>query len=552
MFAPSATPIRPCYSLVLVGLLLSALVLSGCGAGAESTPEPAAPTTVADPAPTVAAEPDPTTAPEPTPTEAAAAGSISSLEDVQQAVVQIVAEGTFVDPEFGLQLNAAGSGSGFIIDPEGIAVTNNHVVTGAALIRVFVGGNSEPLNARVLGVSECSDLAVIDIEGDGFPFLEWYDQDVNVGLDVFAAGFPLGDPEFTLTRGIISKARTSGESSWASVNEVLEHDATINPGNSGGPLVTADGKVVGINYAGSSATNQYFAIQSAEALAIIERMRGGEDVTSIGVNGEAVAGDGFSGIWVASVKSGSPADNARIQSGDIITSLEGLILATDGTMSDYCDILRSRRADDVMAVEVLRFNTQEQLAGQLNGRELEVAFSFADSIGGGTEDTGDAGAGYSDYRTVTDDTGTLEVQIPVEWGENRGLTWEFDGQDVGVSIAAAPSLDGFYETWETPGVFFGASRSLAANMNEDMLLDSVSFASECTYEGRQAYEDSLYAGSYDLWTNCGGTTTQFVVISVVPENRAFLGLVQIQIVNEADLDALDRIIKTFQVVGDLP
>ncbi len=549
MSAPYFTPVRPFFSLVFVLLLIVALVLSGCGAGAEPTPEPEP--TAAEVEPT-AAEAEPTAAPEPTPTEEAAAGSVNSLEDVQEAVVQIAAEGTFVDPEFGLQLNSAGSGSGFIIDPEGIAITNNHVVTGAALIRVFVGGNSEPLNAQVLGVSECSDLAVIDIEGDGFPYLDWYDEDVNVGLDVFAAGFPLGDPEFTLTRGIISKAQTSGESSWASVDEVLEHDATINPGNSGGPLVTEDGKVVGINYAGSSETNQYFAIQPDEARDIIERLRAGEDVTSIGVNGEAVVGDGFSGIWVASVKSGSPADNARVQPGDIITSLEGLILATDGTMSDYCDILRSRTADDVMSVEVLRFSTQEQLAGQLNGRELEVAFSFAETIGDGAEATGNAGAGYSDYRTVTDDTGALEVQVPVEWGENRGLTWEFEEQSVGVSIAAAPSLDGFYETWETPGVFFGASRILAANMNEDTLLDSVDFSSSCTYEGRQAYEDALYSGSFDVWSNCGGTTTQFVAISVVPENRAFLGLVQIQIVNEADLDALDRIIKTFQVVGDLP
>lgn len=549
MFAPASTPVRPLFSLMPVLFLLLALVLSACGAPEEPVPEP---TATLESAPTVAAEAEPTDAPEPTPTEETAAGSINSLEDVQQAAIQIVAEGTFVDPEVGLQLNAAGSGSGFIIDPEGIAVTNNHVVTGAALIRVFVGGNSEPRNAQVLGVSECSDLAVIDIEGDGFPYLEWYDEDVNVGLDVFAAGFPLGDPEFTLTRGIISKAQTSGESSWASVDEVLEHDATINPGNSGGPLVTEDGKVVGINYAGSAETNQYYAIQPAEALDIIERLRGGEDVTSIGVNGEAVAGDGFSGIWVASVKSGSPADNARIQPGDIITSLEGLILATDGTMSDYCDILRSRSPDDVMAVEVLRFSTQEQLAGQLNGRELEVAFSFADTIGDGAADPGNAGTGYSDYRTITDDTGALEVQVPVEWGENRGLTWEFNDQSVGVSIAAAPSIDGFYETWATPGVFFGASRTLAANMNEDTLLDTVDFSSECTYEGRQAYEDALYAGSFDVWSNCGGTATQFVAISVVPENRAFLGLVQIQIVNEADLDALDRIIKTFQVVGDLP
>ena len=150
-------------------------------------------------------------------------------------------------------------------------MTNNHVVTGAALLQVYVGGETDRVySARVLGVSECSDLAVIYIEGDGFPFLQWYEDEIDVGLDVYAAGFPLGDPEYTLTKGIISKARTSGETDWASVDAVVEHDATINPGNSGGPLVTADGRVVGVNYAGASEINQYFAIARIEALKIID------------------------------------------------------------------------------------------------------------------------------------------------------------------------------------------------------------------------------------------------------------------------------------------
>jgi len=72
-----------------------------------------------------------------------------------------------------------GSGSGFIIDPGGIAVTNNHVVTGAARIKVYFSGSEKAYNARILGVSECSDLAVIDIEGDGYPYLDWYTENPN-------------------------------------------------------------------------------------------------------------------------------------------------------------------------------------------------------------------------------------------------------------------------------------------------------------------------------------------------------------------------------------
>ncbi len=117
----------------------------------------AATATPAEPAATATSEP------------VAASLAVDSLQEVKSATVQIEGQGTFVDPEVGMQYNLAGSGSGFIVDESGIAVTNNHVVTGAALIRVYVGGESQPRNARILGVSECADLAVIDIEGDGFP-----------------------------------------------------------------------------------------------------------------------------------------------------------------------------------------------------------------------------------------------------------------------------------------------------------------------------------------------------------------------------------------------
>lgn len=100
----------------------------------------------------------------------------------------------FVDRNQGTVANASGSGSGFIIDSDGIAVTNNHVVTGAVCFQVYVEGMDEPRNAKVLGVPECSDLAVIDIEGDGFPYLAWHDAAGGTGMAVCAAGFPLGTP----------------------------------------------------------------------------------------------------------------------------------------------------------------------------------------------------------------------------------------------------------------------------------------------------------------------------------------------------------------------
>lgn len=294
-------------------------------------------------------------------------GAVRSLDELAGATIQIEAEGSFIDPAQGALTNVAGRGSGVIVDPSGIAITANHVVTGAATLKVWVGGDREKTyNAQVLATSECSDLAVIKIAGDGFPYVRWFDGEPKVGLDVYAAGFPLGDPEYTLNRGIISKARADGESSWSSVDSVIEHDALINPGNSGGPLVTGDGELVGINYAGNS-VGQSFAIGKAEADRVLPSLMDGKNVTWIGINGEAVSFDGGgTGIWVFAVESGSPADRAGISGGDVLTRLEGLVLATDGTMADYCDVLRTHDSTDVMSFEVLDPNTGETTQDQLN------------------------------------------------------------------------------------------------------------------------------------------------------------------------------------------
>lgn len=485
-----------------------------------------------------------------TPATPEMAGPITSLDAVKSATVQIEAQGTFIDPEVGTLYNAAGRGSGFIIHPSGIAVTNNHVVTGAALLKVWVGGESTPRNARVLGASECADLAVIDIDGDNFPYMAWYDGDASVGLDIYAAGFPLGNPEYTLTRGIISKARAGGETSWASIDGALEHDATINPGNSGGPLVTTDGRVVAVNYAGRSDTNQYFAIAQSQALPVIEKLRQGEDYLSIGINGSAVNdGQGLSGIWVSSVKSGSPAEEAGIRGGDIILSLEDLILAVDGTMSDYCDILRSRNMTDKMAVEVLRFSSQEVLKGQLNGRVLEQTFSFAQTLQEEAANTNrsnnTAGTTYNNYMTVSDDSGALMMDVPTGWSDVDGRAWELEGETIGLSLIAAPNINDFYNSWGTPGVFFGATDQFDVTVNE--LLDIFDFSGDCSYSGRTEYDDGAYSGNYDVWLDCGGTGTLLVVLAAEPADGSYQTLVMVQVVSDADLDALDKILATFVV-----
>lgn len=485
--------------------------------------------------------------------------AVSNLQDVRNATIRIQAEGSFVDPEIGQMTNAAGQGSGFIIDESGIAVTNNHVVTGAAFLQVFIEGEDRPRNARILGVSECSDLAVIDIDGDGFPYLQWREGNIPVGLDIYAAGFPFyGNEEYTLTRGIVSKESVVGETDWASVDRVLEVDATINPGNSGGPLIDSDGRLVGVNYAGNDTTSQFYSISRDEAVPIIERLRAGQDVNSIGVNGRAVSdGESIYGIWVSSVESGSPADRAGIKPGDIITKLEGLVLATDGTMADYCDILRSNDPEDTMNVEVLRFDTEEVLEGQLNGRPLEASFSFAQAVGEEVQDNNQAGgdtgtATYTEFVGIYDDSQAVYVEVPVEWSEVDGSNWTGDdGGVIGSSLIAAPSLDGFNSTYTTPGVQILASAGLAGQTMGD-LVDFFDFSADCTYDSRNDYSDQVFTGVYDLYTNCADQGSLIVVLAAEPADRSYAVVLVVQAVTDADLDALDQILNTFNVVGTLP
>ncbi|HSO26504.1 MAG TPA: S1C family serine protease [Anaerolineales bacterium] len=455
---------KPLIVLALF-ILLVGLACQAVSSATQVAVQTEAPVVTTEPLVTEAPQETQAVAPETEAPQAPAGAAVSTLQDVRDAVIQIEAQGTFVDPEAGLLLNAAGRGSGFIIDPSGIAVTNNHVVTGSALLKVFVAGNPEPLNARVLGVSECSDLAVIDIEGDGFAYLDWFDGDIAVGTDMYVAGFPLGDPEYTLNKGIISKARADGETSWSSVESVIEYDATTNPGNSGGPVITADGKVLGVHYASLASARQAFGISRDIAKDVIDILRTGENVDTIGVNGEAVIlgeENPITGIWVSSTASGSPADRAGVEPGDIILELENLILATDGSMAEYCDVLRSHEPTDTLSLRVLRPATLEVLEGQLNGRELEVAMILdGGEETGTTDDSGGTSSGQFNpnasasgdvvYSTDFDDVdGWLYFLIS---GDDNGFTQEVTDGKFRTEITDQNTY--VYYIWDEGPIFEG-------------------------------------------------------------------------------------------------
>ncbi len=525
---------------------------AACGGSTQTSQETTSPPAATEPGSTttvVVADPPPESSTTmPPSTEPAGPAPIEDLTGVREAIVRIVGTGTFADPAAGIQANVPGSGSGFIIDASGLAVTNNHVVTGAALLEVYVGGEDTARNARVVAVSECSDLAVIDIDGDGYRSLDWYDGPVTAGTSIYAAGFPLGDAEYTVLDGIVSKERATGETSWASVDAVIEHSADTLPGSSGGPIVTADGRVAAVNYAGND-VGQAFAIGLDVARPVVDVLSGGTDFESIGINGEALFDGTSSGIWVYSVESGTPADDAGIEAGDLLLSMESLQLATDGTMADYCDVLRSHMPTDTLAIEVYRSSTDELLEGQLNGRPLVVTTSFRTEFDEVVADDG-SGFEYTEYMTVTDDSALISTSVPVEWLDVDRRGWSSvlaTGVDeiIGPALSAAPDLDDFVSGWGTPGVFIGASPLITMSVEET--LDQFDFTGDCVYDGRYAYDDGVYTGLYDLYYDCGADGSVFFQVIAEPADRTWIAMVQIVAVTDADLAAADEIFSTFTV-----
>ncbi len=477
------------------------------------------------------------------PTPDAEPGTAVGFDQVQQAVIQLEARGTFVDPQYG-GYEGAGRGSGFIISADGLAVTNNHVVVGAGTINVWRGGDqSHKLDARVLGASECLDIAVVQLEKSKkkkYPYLEWHKGDITTGSDVYAAGFPLGDPTFTMTRGIVSKADIEGDTAWASIDSIIEHDARIRPGNSGGPLVDPQGRVVGVNYAGEDTYDYNFAIHRDEVQAVIEQLAAGENVLSLGINGQGIMGeDGGLGIWVASVAAGSAADKAGIEPGDLITRLSGVSVGTDGTMREYCDVLRTHGTEATLDVELYRPSDDAYYRGQVNSDRVMTAVEV---IGGGS------GKPSGDFVDIADDSRHVQVSVPVEWKDVDGSGFTDNAGNQWYSVTASTSVSKLQSGWSVPGVSVMATPTGVDPSNVDNLLATTSQnvrADGCQSQGVQSYADGYHTGKYEYFTGCGSTKADYVAIAALADDGGYLVYVLIQALTDDDLAAVDRIVSSF-------
>ena len=474
-------------------------------------------------------------------------GVINDKMDVSRAVVRIVAEGSFRDPEFGQQ-SFVGSGSGFIISSDGLVVTNQHVVEGAGSLEVYIEGEDRPKNARILGVSECNDLAVLDLEGEDYPYLDWYRDEPEPGIDTWAAGYPLGDPEYSLTRGSVVKAEANGDTSWASIEYSLEHDANIQPGNSGGALVTEEGRVIGVVYANSDAgtgTSQFYAIPAALAKPIVETLSEGQDQDSIGINGIAISYQDIAGVWVNGVRAGSAASDLGLKAGDIVLELGGRPVVTESdinefgaTKAGYCDVLRTQGTDRAISIKVLRFDTGEVLSGELNNpdRPLEVEISLASQI---SQDAG--GAGFS-YELISDDTRYVEVEVPTEWTDRSGGSIDFLGFTL-PAVSASTDLDSFFSTWDTPGI----SVIAAPELTTDDFVSTLDFFApdECVRTASDNFEGKDLIGVYDVYENCGGISgVIFVVGAFYDSFYESMVIVLVQVNDASQLEVIDQALNT--------
>jgi S1-C subfamily serine protease len=307
---------------------------------------------------------------------ATADGAITSFQDARKAVVRVVAAGGFEDPD-DVQGYAAGFGTAFIIEETGIAVTTNRAVSGAATVKVFFDGETDgkERSATVLGSSECADLALIDLEGEGYPALQWADSEPAADDEIYALGYPVDTARIAVRRGTISNVDIAAQTPWLSQRSVLQLNAQTEPGSVGGPIVDADGRVVGTQMLGNG--SRRFALDRAVVEPLLERLRARENVEALGINPLAFIAGETTGIWVSAVRTRSPAGALGIEAGDVILDIENLAMGADGNLADYCGILRSREASDVLSVRVFRPATGEVLEGEFNGDELVVVDQIA-------------------------------------------------------------------------------------------------------------------------------------------------------------------------------
>jgi S1-C subfamily serine protease len=282
-----------------------------------------------------------------------------------------------------------GTGSGFVVKPDGLILTNNHVVTGSQQLTVTLAGDKKQYKARVLGTDPRNDLALVKIQADHqLPFLKLGDSDgLQVGQKVLAIGNPFGLGG-TLTTGVVSfLGRTLQPQEGHRLEDMIQTDAAINPGNSGGPLLDSHGAVIGINtaiYGPQGNIGIGFALPINRAKAMLDEFQAKGRVTRpyLGIQAYYISGDvadelglpSEGGLLIQRVDTSSPAAEAGLR-GPMRRAIVGVyqigiggdfIVAVDGHPVESNDslqrVLDRKRVGDVLNLTVYR-NGRTQRVG---------------------------------------------------------------------------------------------------------------------------------------------------------------------------------------------
>jgi serine protease Do len=266
-----------------------------------------------------------------------------------------------------------GTGSGFIIDPTGVILTNAHVVKNASEVTVKLTDRRE-FRAKVLGADSKTDIAVLKIDAKDLPAVKLGNtRDLEVGEWVLAIGSPFGF-ENTVTAGVVS-AKSRSLPDGSGVNFV-QTDVAVNPGNSGGPLFNGRGEVVGINSQIYSRSGGYMGVSFAIPIELAQRVQqqivatGKVDHPRLGVTiqeiNQALA-DSFGlqkpeGALVAKVEPGTPAERAGLKAGDVIRAVDGKPVVSSGDLPAQIAMMRS---GDTVKLDVWRKGQDTTLSAQL-------------------------------------------------------------------------------------------------------------------------------------------------------------------------------------------
>ena len=239
----------------------------------------------------------------------------------------------------------AGAGTGIVLTADGEVLTNYHVVAGATTISVTVASTGATYDATVVGHSESSDVALLQLEdASGLTTATVDDDTVALGDDVTAVGNAGGTGTLTAADGTVtdlsSTITTASEGTVAgeTLQGLIETDADVVPGDSGGPLLDAEGEVVGIDTAASSGTSSStidgYAIPVEDALAVVQQVRSGTQTSTVAIGASAFLGVQVTGgAGVAAVVDGSPAAAAGLAAGDTITGVGATTVSSAEALS---------------------------------------------------------------------------------------------------------------------------------------------------------------------------------------------------------------------------